>query len=77
MITGGNQDLAPETSESWGVGVVWQPVFLPRLSIEANYFDIRVDGAIQAIRRATTVLNCLLTSDPATCAADHPRVTAS
>jgi iron complex outermembrane recepter protein len=66
--TGGNQNLAPETSESYVVGGVYSPSWLPRFSIEANWYKIKVEGAIQAIPRATTVLNCLLTNDPATCA---------
>ena len=50
VVTGGNQISTPESSESWGVGAVWRPE-LPaaRLSLEANYFNIKVDGAIQAI----------------------------
>jgi iron complex outermembrane receptor protein len=68
VSTGGNQNLAPETSESWVVGGVYSPSWLQRFSIEANYYRIRVQGAIQAIPRPTTVLNCLLTKDPATCA---------
>ena len=68
VSTGGNQNLAPETSESYVVGGVYSPSWLPRFSIEANWFKIRVDGAIQAIPRPTTVLNCLLTNDPGTCA---------
>lgn len=67
VSTGGNQNLAPETSESYVVGGVYSPSWLPRFSVEANWYKIRVDGAIQAIPRATTVLNCLLTNDPATC----------
>ena len=67
VSTGGNRNLAPESSESWVVGGVYSPSWLPRLSIEANWYKIRVEGAIQAIPRATTVLNCLLTRDPATC----------
>ena len=66
--TGGNLALDPETSESYVVGGVYSPSWLPRFSIEANYYQIEVEGAIQAIPRATTVLNCLLTNDPATCA---------
>jgi len=68
VSTGGNQNLAPETSESWVVGGVYSPSWLPRFSIEANYYEIEVQGAIQAIPRSTIVLNCLLTADPATCA---------
>ena len=68
VSTGGNLALDPETSESYVVGGVYSPSWLPRFSIEANYYQIEVEGAIQAIPRATTVLNCLLTNDPATCA---------
>ena len=68
VTTGGNQALEPETSESYVIGGVYSPSFLPGLSLEANYYNIKLEGAIQAIPRATTVLNCLLTSDPATCA---------
>ena len=67
VTTGGNENLDPETSQSWVLGGVYSPSWLPRFSIEANWFKIRVDGAIQAVPRDTTVLNCLLTSDPTTC----------
>ena len=66
--TGGNLALDPETSESYVIGGVYSPSWLPRFSIEANWYKIKVEGAIQAVPRDTTVLNCLLTSDPATCA---------
>jgi iron complex outermembrane receptor protein len=68
VSTGGNVNLAPETSKSWVVGGVYSPSWLRGLSVEANWYKIRVEGAIQAIPRPTTVLNCLLTKDPATCA---------
>lgn len=68
VVTGGNENLAPETSKSWVFGGVYSPSWLPRFSVEANWYKIKIDGAIQAIPRPTTVLNCLLTNDPATCA---------
>ena len=68
VSTGGNEDLDPETSKSYVLGGVYSPSFLRGFSIEANYYDIKVRGAIQAIQRSTTVLNCLLTNDPGTCA---------
>ena len=61
--------LDPETSESWGVGAVWRPSFLPRLSLEANYYNIRVDGAIQAIDAGTLLGRCADTGDALSCAA--------
>ncbi|HYE26616.1 MAG TPA: TonB-dependent receptor [Allosphingosinicella sp.] len=68
VSTGGNVNLGPEESESWVVGGVYSPSWLRGFSVEANWYKIRVEGAIQAIPRPTTVLNCLLTNDPATCA---------
>jgi iron complex outermembrane receptor protein len=68
VSTGGNVNLAPERSRSWVVGGVFSPSFLRGFSLEANWYKIRVEGAIQAIPRPTTVLNCLLTGDAATCA---------
>jgi len=67
VSTGGNKDLAPETSKSLVLGGVYSPSWLPRFSVEANWSRIKVKNAIQGIPRATTVINCLLTNDPATC----------
>jgi iron complex outermembrane receptor protein len=69
VITGGNQDLDAESSESWGFGAVWRPTFLPRLTLEANYYNIRVDGAIQAIPAAVLLGRCATTLDPLSCSA--------
>ena len=67
VSTGGNANLKPETSKSLVLGGVYSPSWLSRFSIEANWYKIKVENAIQGIPRATTVLNCLLTNDPATC----------
>jgi iron complex outermembrane recepter protein len=69
VITGGNQNLAAETSESWVFGAVWSPSFIPRLSLEANYFDISVDGAIQAIDAKVLLNRCAQNGDALSCAA--------
>jgi iron complex outermembrane receptor protein len=67
VVTGGNEDLDAETSESWGFGAVFRPA--PRFTLEANYFNIRVDGAIQAIDAGTLLGRCTGTADPLSCAA--------
>ena len=70
VITGGNPDLDPESSESWGVGMVWRPSFLSRrLSLEVNYYNIRVDGAIAAIDAETLLGRCAENGDALSCAA--------
>jgi iron complex outermembrane receptor protein len=69
VITGGNPNLDPETSESWGFGAVWRPSFLPRLSLEANYYNIKVDGAITAIDAEVLLGRCAESGDALSCAA--------
>ncbi|PSJ39733.1 TonB-dependent receptor domain-containing protein [Allosphingosinicella deserti] len=63
---GGNQSLTPETSRSWVVGGVLSP--LPRLSIEANYYDIEIHRAIQSFDAEVRVSDCIVDNDPAACA---------
>jgi len=51
--TGGNMNLQPETSKTWSAGFTWQaPVdnwnSLDGFLVEMNYYDIELDGAIQA-----------------------------
>jgi len=67
VITGGNQNLDPETSETWGFGMVWRPSFAPRLSFEVNYYDIRLDGAIAAIDAETLLARCASAGDALSC----------
>jgi len=69
VITGGNNALKPETSKSWGAGAVWRPSFLPRFSVEANYFNIKVKGAIQAINANVLLGRCAANADAFSCAA--------
>jgi len=68
VIVGGNEELDPETSKSWVLGGVWSPSFLQGFSVEANWFKIKVDGAIQTVDAEITVDNCMVDSDPLACA---------
>ena len=45
---GGNLNLQPETSTSWTVGAVFQPDFIPGLSVSVDYYNIRITNAITA-----------------------------
>jgi iron complex outermembrane receptor protein len=74
VITGGNQNLKPETSTSYVFGGVYSPSwarggFARSLSLDVNYYDIKVDGAIQAVDAETLVGRCTLSADPSSCAA--------
>lgn len=68
VITGGNENLKPETSKSWVIGGVYSPSFIPRFSIEVNWYKISIDDAIQAFPAQTTVTNCVYENDPTACA---------
>jgi len=71
-LTGGNSALVPETSETWLFGAVYSPDwarggFLSDLSLELNYYDITVDGAISAINPQVTLARCSQLGDPLAC----------
>lgn len=68
VVTSGNEDLKPETSKGWNVGAVYSPSFIPRFSIEANYYNIKIKRAIFS-DAADKLARCVATLDPAACAA--------
>jgi iron complex outermembrane receptor protein len=74
VITSGNEQLKPETSESWNWSVVWQPKALRDASwasggsIELAYTDLTLDNAIQALDGQTVLSRCANTGDPLSCA---------
>lgn len=43
---GGNPNVLEETSDTWTVGAVIQPTFIPRLNVTVDYFNIVIDGTI-------------------------------
>ena len=44
--SGGNPDLKPEKSDSYTIGLVTQPKFLPGFSFSADYYSITVNNVI-------------------------------
>ena len=69
VITGGNQALKAETSESYGFGGAYSPSWARHFSVEANYFHFRVKGAIQVIDANVLLGRCAATGDAFSCAA--------
>jgi outer membrane receptor protein involved in Fe transport len=45
-LFGGNPNLGEETGTSWTIGAVFQPNFIPGLTITADYFNIEVEDYI-------------------------------
>ncbi|MET0280189.1 MAG: TonB-dependent receptor [Steroidobacteraceae bacterium] len=54
----GNPAIDPELSDTTTGGVVWQPGWLPEFSLSADYYDIRVHGAIATWGAQTIIDRC-------------------
>jgi iron complex outermembrane recepter protein len=73
-LTGGNRDLKPETSKTLLFGGVYNASwarnmgFASTLTLEVNYYDIKVKGAIAAINPQITLSRCAELGDPTACA---------
>lgn len=66
-LIGGNPNLTPEVADTYTVGLVLQPRFLPGFSASIDYFDIAITEAIQGIGADTIVSVCTTTADPFFC----------
>ncbi len=61
--SGGNPDLAAETSDSWTVGGVIQPRFIPGLALSVDYYDITVNDVITGVTAQNIVDICYDSTD--------------
>lgn len=46
--SGGNPLLGPEEADTLTIGLVWQPTFIPRLSVSIDYVEIEVSDAVSS-----------------------------
>lgn len=69
--TGGNTDLKPETSNTYSVGFVVQPAFIPGFSASVDWFDIKVEDYINTIGADLALSRCLETLDSYFCNLVH------
>ncbi|TCD06227.1 TonB-dependent receptor [Erythrobacteraceae bacterium CFH 75059] len=81
---GGNPNLDVERADTYTAGVVLQPVFIPGLTISADYYNIKVTDAITSPTVGDVFFRCFGTSsfsattpvDPGAGAATNPACTA-
>jgi len=72
-LTGGNDQLSPETSDTLTVGFVYSPTWAEdlswsdRIDFEITYYDIELEDAIQAPNAQTILSQCALTNDASIC----------
>lgn len=63
----GNADLAPETADTFTVGAVITPSFLPGLNVSVDYYDIDLKDRIDIIDPLVTLDNCYVNNEAAAC----------
>ncbi|MGH8085457.1 MAG: TonB-dependent receptor plug domain-containing protein [Lysobacter sp.] len=73
VTTGGNDQLQPETANSFTTGMVYSPSFgantawSDRLDLELTFYRHSIEGAVQAIDAQTQLDLCVQTLDPLYC----------
>ncbi len=64
---GGTPTLKPEKATTKTIGAVIQPRFLPRFALTIDYYDIKIDDAIQGFGTDAILNFCTATADPFAC----------
>ena len=57
-VQAGNPSIDPERADTWTIGAVLQPDFLPGFSISADYYDVRIHDAISRPGVQTIINGC-------------------
>ncbi|MGE3839738.1 MAG: TonB-dependent receptor plug domain-containing protein [Hyphomonadaceae bacterium] len=57
-LQGGNPDLTPEEADTYTIGFVATPSFLPGLNLSVDWFEIRVENTVSVIAPGNTVDLC-------------------
>jgi iron complex outermembrane receptor protein len=68
FLQGGNPNLNPEEADTWTLGVVFQPSFLPRFNASIDYFNIEIEGLVGTVGALNTVNDCYFNNIAAACA---------
>ena len=55
---GGSLNLQPEKADSWTLGAVFQPDFLPRFNMSVDYYNIKIKNVIGAPLPGDIIGNC-------------------
>ena len=62
-LIGGNPDLEPEVADTWTVGAVIQPRFLPRFALTVDFFDIEIRDTISLLGSNQIFDQCIETGE--------------
>lgn len=64
QTSGGNPDLDPEKADTYTIGAVLTPAFLPGFAATIDYYNIKITGAIATPSQADVIDACFAQSDP-------------
>ncbi|MEM8561083.1 MAG: TonB-dependent receptor [Pseudomonadota bacterium] len=67
FLQGGNENLAPEESDTWSYGIVLTPEFLDGFSLTVDYYDIKIEDGISELGQEFLLRQCI-EGDDAQCA---------
>ncbi len=67
VLQGGNTALKPESADTFTVGAVLSPQFIPGFTASIDYFNIDLSGIIGTVPLGVSLNNCLATGDPDYC----------
>lgn len=67
FLQGGNPDLEPEEAETFTVGFVATPSFVPGLSLSVDYYDIEITKAVSTVGASISMQLCYLEGDVDSC----------
>src|SRR5690606_6361354 len=56
--TTGNPNIKSEIANSIGLGVVYQPSFIPRFNVSLDYYKIDIEGAISSFSASQLINLC-------------------
>ena len=70
-LVGGNPQLQPEKSDTVTFGIVLTPSFVPNLSVELDYYDIRIKNVISSYTFPLELNQCLNTGNSYFCGNVH------
>lgn len=57
-ISEGNMNLRNEVADSWTAGIVWQPSFVPGLTVAADYYKVDITDVIASLTAADVASGC-------------------
>lgn len=59
-FSGGNPAVRPEQADTFTIGAVFRPEFIPGLSMSLDYYDIAIKGAISQVGNQAVLNRCFL-----------------